>query len=231
MLVVNQALLVPGLRHPLLCSNQLWLNDIQVNDEPKHLVLNPTEYHHAIAIKTPENNGKDELLIPLSMKGVFSYFEAAKPTLEEWEATDEDRCLSLTYDTPEWEPENMDLDQFESSMIDKDGKIVAAKDVGNWSQEHISRVIASLSREGLFDTPASVVAGAMESQVHVKSKSERGGNVVKAIKTGKKQWKVGPSALAKRWGIGVGAARRTIDATTQYAVWSLANPNRLLCFR
>ena len=56
MLVINQALLVPGLHHPLLCTNQLRTNDIRVNDEPKHLVLNPTEYHHAIAIN--QNPGR-----------------------------------------------------------------------------------------------------------------------------------------------------------------------------
>jgi len=39
MLIINQALLVPGLLHPLLCNNQLRMNDIRVNDEPKHLVL------------------------------------------------------------------------------------------------------------------------------------------------------------------------------------------------
>ena len=69
MLIINQALLVPGLSHPLLCTNQLRMNDIRVNDEPKHMVLNPTEYHHAIAIKTPDGNEQTkELLIPLSFE-------------------------------------------------------------------------------------------------------------------------------------------------------------------
>jgi len=74
MLAINQALLVPGLRHPLLCSNQLRLDDVQVNDEPKHMVLNPTEYHHAIVIKTPDGNEQvEQKVIPLFMSGVFSY--------------------------------------------------------------------------------------------------------------------------------------------------------------
>ena len=225
MLVINQALLVPGLHHPLLCTNQLRMNDIRVNDEPKHLVLNPTEYHHAIAIKTPEGNEeKDELLIPLFINGVFSYFEGIKPTVSEWESFHEDGCLHLTYDSPEWEPVSLGLAEAESAMIDDNGLVVTERDAGYWSQERVSRVIASLSKERVFDPPATELADALESHVHVKSSSMKASKVVKSVKTGKKRWKVGPSALAKRWGIGTGAARRTIDATTQLSVRNLANP-------
>ena len=81
MLVINQAILVPGLQHPLLCSNQIQMNDIQVNDEPKHMVLNPTVYHHAITVKPPDGNEQvEELIIPLALSGVFIYFEAKQPT-------------------------------------------------------------------------------------------------------------------------------------------------------
>jgi len=244
MLIINQALLVPGLQHPLICSNQLRLNDIRVNDEPKHMVLNPTEYTHAIAIKTPDDNeAKQELIIPLCMSGVFSYFEVTKPTVDQWEATSQDWHLPLTYDSPEWEPTKMGLEEAESAMVDNDGMVVAEeRDAGYWSQERISRVIASLSKDQVFDPPAEGLAGAIQSHVQVEASSTKSAKpkAVKALKTGKKQWKVGPSALAKRWGIGIGAARRTIDATTQYAVRSLANPtlsrrfathDRLLRFR
>ena len=240
MLVINQALLVPGLQHPLLCTNQLRLNDIHVNDEPKHLALNPTEYTHAIAIKTPDDNeAKKELIIPLCMSGVFSYFEVSKPTLEQWQSIPEEWCLHLTYDSPEWEPTKMGLDEAESAMVGADGMVVTERDADYWSQERISRMIASLSKDQVFEPPAAGLAGAIQSHVHVEAFSSRPCKV-KSVKTGKKHWKVGPAALAKRWGIGLGAARRTIDGTTQYSVRSLANPvltrrfatnDRLLCFR
>ena len=55
------------------------------------MVPTPTEYHHAIAIKTPDSNEqKEELLIPLSMSGVFSYFQASKPTASQYENADDD---------------------------------------------------------------------------------------------------------------------------------------------
>ena len=227
MLVLNQTLLVPGLQHPLLCSNQLRCNDIRVNDEPKHMVLNPTEYHHSIAIKTPDNyEEKDELIIPLSLSGVFSYFEAFKPTVDEWEGIPEDQCLHLTYDAPEWEPTKLELDTAESHMVDRDGTVVTERDTGYWTQDRISRVIASLSKERIVDPPAECLAGALQSHAHVLASSKHPGakRSVKSVKTGKKKWKVGPAALAKRWGIGIGAARRTIDATTQLAVRNLTNP-------
>ena len=202
------------------------------------MVPTPTEYHHAIAIKTPEGNEQqEELLIPLLMSGVFSYFEASKPTLEQWESAHEDSCIHLTYDAPEWEPTKLGLDDAESAMIGDDGKVATERDADYWNQERISRVIASLSKERVLEPPATELAGALQSHVHVKSIKSR---AVKSVKTGKKQWKVGPMALAKRWGIGIGAATRTIDATTQHMVRSLANPtlsrrfathDRLLRFR
>ena len=119
MLVLNQCLLVPGIQHVLLSSNQVRMNDIRVNDEPKHLVLNPTVYHHAIAAKTPDSNEQvEELIIPMALSGVFSYFEARKPTLEQWTEAHSDWCIPLTYDAPEWEPRELELNEQESAMID-----------------------------------------------------------------------------------------------------------------
>ena len=227
MLVLNQSLNVPGLQHPLLCSNQLRCNDIRVNDEPKHMVPNPTEYHHSIAIKTPDGyEEKDELIIPLSLSGVFSYFEAFKPTVEEWDGIPENQCLHLTYDAPDWEPTKLELDTAESHMVGSDGMVATDRDTGYWTQDRISRVIASLSKDRICDPPAESLAGALQSHAHVSASSKHSGATrsVKSVKTGKKKWKVGPAALAKRWGIGIGAARRTIDATTQLAVRNLTNP-------
>ena len=189
MLIINQALCVPGLHDPLLCTNQLRLNDIRVNDEPKHMVLNPTEYHHAVAIKTPDGNEHaDELLIPLRLSGVFSYFEAQKPSKEEWEKAHEDWCISLTYDSPEWEPTNLGLEKAESAMIGDDGLIVQERDADYWSQERISRVIESLLKDRVFqhvfEPSATELAGALQSHVNIAAKGSRS---VRSVKTGKKK--------------------------------------------
>jgi len=225
MLVLNQALCVPGLQHPLLCSNQVRMNDIRVNDEPKVLVLNPTEYHHAIAIKTPDGNERvDELIIPLSLSGVFSYFEGTKPTAEQWTSAHPDWCLHLTYDAPEWEPRELSLAEDEAAMTGIDGQPVE-RDTDYWNQERVSRMIASLSKDRVFDTPAASLATAIQANVHMRSNVKTGvGKAVKAVTTAKKHWKVGPAALAKRWNIGIGTAKRTIDVTTQLVVRNITNP-------
>ena len=74
MLVIHQAILVPGMKANLLSSMQLRDNDLQVNDEPKCMALTPTEDYHAIWIPDVENDDGGGLRIPLSLKGVTSYF-------------------------------------------------------------------------------------------------------------------------------------------------------------
>ena len=59
MLILHQAINVPGMESVLICPNQLRDNDVQINDEPKHMVLNPTERHHAIIVP-PRQGDIDE---------------------------------------------------------------------------------------------------------------------------------------------------------------------------
>ena len=227
MLVINQALEVPGIAHPLLCSNQLRMNALTVNDEPKALVSNPTERTHAIAVPIPDSED-EELLIPLSIHGVFSYFPATIPTKSEWEGIPEERCLELTAQTPEWEPSEMDLEEDEANMLGDDGRL-KTRYTENWDQECVNRIVATLSRERVWEPSAAALADAIESNVQVPSCESSMVKVKRkrqmySITTAKKQWKVGPAALAKRWGVGLGAARRTMDATTQHSVRSHAHP-------
>ena len=68
MLVVHQAIAIPAIKVNLLSPMQIRDNDLHVNEEPKHMALNPTEDHHCIWI---EVDGNDEpLVIPFLIQGV-----------------------------------------------------------------------------------------------------------------------------------------------------------------
>ena len=102
MLIIHQAILIPGMKTNLLSPMQLRDNDLRVNDEPKFMVPKPTEDHHAIYI--PEVKGESPALrIPLSLHGVTSYFPTRKPTQDEYEKSELDYHLELTSESPEWE--------------------------------------------------------------------------------------------------------------------------------
>jgi hypothetical protein len=96
-LVVNQGIHNPNINHNLLSTLQLRLNDIIVNDKPKFLTDTPTERDHAIIATNPKT--KDELLIPLSIKGVSLTFLTCKPTQDEYLMCP---WFTLTYDSPKY---------------------------------------------------------------------------------------------------------------------------------
>ena len=71
-LLIHQCICVTQLDEILLCPNQMRDNGIKVNDEPKYLTSQPTDQHHAITI--PASDIHEELVIPLTLTGVTSYF-------------------------------------------------------------------------------------------------------------------------------------------------------------
>ena len=81
MLVLHQAIIITQMENNLLCPLQMGDNDVQVNDEPKFMVPTPTDNHRAILILGIDQD-QQPLNIPLSIKGVISYFPSRKPTRE-----------------------------------------------------------------------------------------------------------------------------------------------------
>jgi hypothetical protein len=107
-LVVNQGIHNPNIDHNLLSMLQLRLDDIIVNDKPKFLTDKPTERDHAIIVTNPKTH--DELLIPLTIKGVSLTFLTCKPTQDEYLMCP---WFTLTYYSPEYEPINHRYEEME----------------------------------------------------------------------------------------------------------------------
>ena len=76
---------------------QCRLNGVKIFDCPKFLIRTPAALHHIIIL--PPRYGEEKLVIPLSLKGVASYFNTIKPTLQEYDlAEKERRYYDLAYD-------------------------------------------------------------------------------------------------------------------------------------
>ena len=121
MLMIHQAIEIPTLSVNLLGTMQLRDNDVYVNEEPKHMARSPTQDHHCLKI---ERQGDIPLVIPLSIKGVISYFPTRKPTTQEWESSDDDHKLELTAESPEWDPQTDRFEKSESSVVGYDGQVI-----------------------------------------------------------------------------------------------------------
>ena len=104
MLEIHQAILIPELKANLLCPNQMRAIGIQVNNEPKFTLAMPTDDHHAIVIPGIDEN-QEQFRIPLSLKGVFSYFPTRRPSKVEYEASPLCNRIELTDQDGEWDPE------------------------------------------------------------------------------------------------------------------------------
>ena len=150
-LILHQALHFPELSRCLLCPMQLRLNDVVVNERPKFLTHKPTEDDHALRV--------EELLIPLDIHKVASYFSGRKPTKKEYE---ECTRIELTYPYPEWAPHDPIYAEEESKCKDDEGYVTDFRRVESLNtvfdeNEFITRInelsISSVSSEKFKLTP------------------------------------------------------------------------------
>ena len=123
-LVFNQAILIPCLKVALISPMQLRDNDVLVNDEPKSMALNPTDDHHTIIVPDPSGGDEPVLRIPLWLHGVTSHFNTRKPSKEEYDSSDPDMHVHMTYDSPEWDPSDERFAVQEAAMADDDGMLL-----------------------------------------------------------------------------------------------------------
>ena len=200
MLSIHQAILSPArLRHALLSPMQMREMDIRVNDEPKHMVPKPTDDHSAIVIPQDEERNREQLRIPLSLHGVFPYFPYRKPTMEEFLDAPDELRIDLTNPDGEWDPSNERFAKDEDAMTDSRGDLIAQ--AAKWTN---SRVVSALHSVPQNCQDDSDLGRALQSNV-----------VVSALRSVKNRHNIDPPTLAKRWGIGLQSAERTLRVTTQ----------------
>ena len=119
-LEVHQVIEIPHLHHNLLFQMQLRANDVEVNERPKFLPRSLTDSSHAIII--PSEGCDMRLTIPLSLKGVTSYFPTRKQTREEYERAS--TRFELTSEVPEWNPHTNLFSDQEEALVDDSGMLL-----------------------------------------------------------------------------------------------------------
>ena len=221
---IHQALQVDECTVNLLCPNQMRVNDILVNDEPKCLASEPTDDHNRILYRHPSGDQSQDVRIPLQLFGSNSYFPARVPTMDEYEKSDPEDHIHLTSETLTWEAGSNALAKAEAAMLGSDGLL---KDSPRDSRSKSKRMIAAVEGKSkhhgsvvLWDDPAvykdadpqSWLGVALMKQVNVRP------SVTVSRISGQPVGRLKPEELSKRWGITVPVARRTLGATTQRGI-------------
>ena len=215
-LVVHQAIEISSLSHNLLCPNQLRLNDVAVNEQPKFLTEQPNAETHTIRHPGDETESLPPLTIHLDLKGLTSYFPTRKPTPEEF-----DNCprYELTADSPTFDPYDKSFASQEASFLDYKGQVTAT---GDRKQARRIFGVAITSPTDSDKALESICCTLTAGSFH----QELGRSVpVSSIKTEPKGPAITAETLARNWGIGLEKAEKTIRVTTQRGVRTVLHPS------
>ena len=82
--LIHQAIEMKSLNHHFLCPMQFYMNGVLINEVPKFLSFVLRETMHAIQIVHPFNV-THQIIIPLQLNGLNSYFDVRKPTKKKYE--------------------------------------------------------------------------------------------------------------------------------------------------
>ena len=148
------------------------------------------------------------------MKGVTSYFPTRKPTKEEFNSCPR---FDLTYEAPTWDPHSETFKQQEEVLLDNHGMLQEWEhDDGRMPRRFISAFDSYLSTSYIqcLDDPTHNLSIVLEDGV----------NTISSISTKKGKLSVSPYDLAKRWGIGLETAQKTLLHTMQRGLHTTPNP-------
>jgi hypothetical protein len=209
-LVFNQVLYIESIKHNLVSPFQLRMNDIVVNDTPLTALV---QTHNLEKVSLAAHSiicGSANLQIPLSLRGTFSCFVTRVPTLQELD--DERNCprIIMTYDSPEWDPGDNQLEQTEEDLRQQLGFCKEGALPTNDNRQVASTSSSSLTRSSVDDENdfySKVIRSAIISEVDTTG-----------VRLARRKGTVSEEELATRWQISLEMAKRTIETTTQKGV-------------
>jgi hypothetical protein len=174
--------------------------------------LHPTKLSHSISLRG--DNVEDVLFIPLELHGVVSCFPTFKPTHLEFETCDR---YDLTYESPEYDPSATTFYEQEASMMDSWGNLKVSGDChpkrcqvcSLCQKESAVKLLSSKysnTSAKLQDLSSVIDDGKLLAEL-----DDTNLNLNISLVKSEMRDKAGVDAatLAKNWGIGLEAAKRT----------------------
>jgi hypothetical protein len=232
----NQALSVPSIDHCLLCPMQCRINGVEIDEKPRFLTSTPTVSSHSISFPNAEDS--PPLNIPLQLEGVVSYFPIRRPTQEEFE----DRSiphLSMTAESPPWDPYDEDFACQEGNTLDSRGHLIAAmmtnKSAASWEigdvspddfypRRNLSEELVQTCAAGYLDDSAFSLALEESVQVSLVQSSLRNVHFIASVRSGKGAFTVDGPTLAQRWDTTLMKSTNTVKVITQRGVRTVLHP-------
>jgi hypothetical protein len=140
-----------------------------------------------------------------------SYFPAGKPTKQEYNNADR---IELTYPDPEWSPNDVWFSEEENCFVHEDGSMTL------YDKKYNRRIFSCAT----FNDEYLVLGLQGNVLVLHQETSDSSDVTISAIETNQK-FTMSPEELCRTWRIGLLAAKKTLVATTQNGVRSVAFPN------
>ncbi len=215
-LVFLQAIYCRQMDNHLICPMQCRVNGVVINDTPKMCVPNPDDSTHSSTVADPLDQDAT-LHIPLILKGVTSCFCVRRPTTIEFEGEYIPK-LDMTYESPEWDPSDLNWATQEASTMDSRGRVHDLDNVIARGRRFINLV--STSEQSADFTSDEYFHVALQALVNVSR-----------VKVGNSRWAIGHELLADKWMVSPEVARRTLERTTQREVRTISHPSLSRRFR
>ena len=228
-LIIHQALYFgERLESSLLNPNQLRSNGLIVDEVPRQFDCSST---HSIM------SSKHNLRIPLKLEGVISGFETRKPTWAEFNDSDIPH-VELTADEP-WLPSSGDFAEKErlvasvskANELDSDAALhrqISCAIAYQQSQEALEQLDDDLHKLAQSTVVVSSLDhygdGLIDREDRILMSKDPEVRTVSAMSAKERKSTLTPEILARRWHIGLAAAKRTMIATTQTGLRNVLAP-------
>jgi hypothetical protein len=185
----------------LLCPNQLRTNNIMVDDIPKHLAPQSKPSTHSIICSN------EDMILPLSLKGVISYIDTRTPSQEELDTC---KWITLTNEH-DWDPHSEFFQEQENNFD-------ALQDRHHRHNERqIYSVLSEYNQSRLHETIYKQLSDAYDDNSYITLQ-------VATTMTSKRGLNMNAETLSNNWCIGLEAAKKTLQVTTQKGIRNVLHP-------